>query len=68
MEKIEFKDILKDILEDLKISQQEFAKKLGTTQGTVSKWLNGVQEPRFCQLQNIALVYNIDASTLLGIY
>ena len=64
---IEFKNIIKDIIEDSKLSQQEFAKKIGTSQGTISKWITGVQEPRFYQLQKIATVFEIDAEILLGL-
>jgi len=62
-----FQFVIKDILDELKISQEEFAKSIGTSQGTVSKWLSGVQEPRYCQLQKIAIKYNIDSSIVLGI-
>ncbi len=64
---MEFKDILKDFLIEKGISQQAFAKSIGTTQGTVSKWLSGIQEPRFSQIKNICKIYNVDANFLLGI-
>ena len=64
---MEFKDILKDLLVEKNLSQQEFAKSICTTQGTVSKWLSGAQEPRYSQIKNICRVYGIDANVLLGI-
>ena len=65
--KNQFKDIIKEVIEESKLSQQEFAKKIGTSQGTISKWTAGVQEPRFYQLQNIAITFGIDAEYLLGL-
>lgn len=59
--------MLKEILKSEAISQAEFAKSINTTQGTVSKWLNGVQEPRFYQLQLIAKTYDYSAEFILGI-
>ncbi len=44
---LNFKDVLYNLLKDLQISQSVFAKNIGTTQGTVSKWLSGFQEPRY---------------------
>lgn len=67
MERKEFKFVCKDLIDDLGITQQEFAKKIKTSQATVSKWLNGKQEPRFFQLQNIAITFNVDTNFLLGL-
>lgn len=67
MEYIEFKEVISQILAEQKISQAEFAKNIGTSQGTVSKWLSGAQEPRYCQLQRIASFYDIPSDFLLGL-
>ena len=67
MKRREFKNVCKDLIDDLEITQAEFAKKIKTSQATVSKWLNGKQEPRFFQLQNIAITFNIDVNFLLGL-
>jgi len=64
---MEFKDILRDFMIERGLSQQTLAKSIGTTQGTVSKWLCGLQEPRYSQIKNICKVYNVDANVLLGI-
>ena len=64
---MEFKEIIKEFLLDKNLSQDSFAKSIGTTQGTVSKWLSGIQEPRYSQLQAICKVYNVSADLLLGI-
>jgi len=67
MKRREFKNVCKDLIDDLEITQAEFAKKIKTSQATVSKWLNGKQEPRFFQLQNIVITFNIDVNFLLGL-
>ncbi len=64
---MEFKDVLKEILETEGISQGEFAERIGATQGTISKWLNGQQEPRFYQLQEIKRAFGYPADFILGI-
>ena len=67
MEKREFKYVCADILQEYNLTQTQFAKAIGTTQATVSFWLNGKQEPRYFQLQNIAEKYDIDLDFLLGL-
>ncbi len=62
-----FKDIIKDIIKESGLSQEKFAKKIGSTQGTVSKWLSGVQEPRYTQLKRICEAFNVDANYLLDL-
>ena len=62
-----FKEIFSDILLDSELTQEEFAKSIGVSQGTVSKWLAGSQEPRYSQLQRICEVFKTDAEYLLGI-
>ncbi|MBQ9716049.1 MAG: helix-turn-helix transcriptional regulator [Clostridia bacterium] len=67
MNEKKFQSVIKDLLAELNISQEQFAKSIGTTQGTVSKWLNGSQEPRYCQLQKMAIKYNLDTDRILGL-
>ncbi len=64
---LNFKDVLYNLLKDLQISQSVFAKNIGTTQGTVSKWLSGFQEPRYYQLQKIITTFNLDPSEVMGL-
>ena len=64
---MEFKDIIKEFLLDKNLSQESFAKSIGTTQGTVSKWISGVQEPRYSQLRAICKAYDFPAEVLLGL-
>ena len=64
---MEFKDIIKEFLLDKNLSQESFAKSIGTTQGTISKWISGAQEPRYSQLRAICKVYDIPAEVLLGL-
>ena len=67
MERREFKSICKDLLQELNITQSEFAKKINTTQATVSRWCSGVQEPSFYQLQSIAIAFDVDLEFLIGL-
>ena len=64
---MEFKDILKEHLKENNLSQEDFAKAVDTSQGTVSKWLSGTQEPSYRHLKNMCEKYEIDANYLLGI-
>lgn len=64
---MEFKEIIKEILKENGFSQEEFAKSIGTSQGTVSKWLKGTQDPSYTHLKNICTEYEIDANYILGL-
>ena len=64
---MEFKEIIKEFLSDKNLSQESLANSIGTTQGTVSKWISGVQEPRYSQLRAICKVYDLPADVLLGL-
>lgn len=64
---LNFKEVLSNILADLNISQGEFARRLGTSQGTISKWLSGYQEPRYYQIQKIITTFNLDPAEVLGL-
>ena len=61
-----FKDILKDLLIEKGYSQEAFANAIGTTQGTISKWLSGRQEPRLYQLKQICSILGCSADYLIG--
>ncbi len=48
-------------------TQDITAQKLNTTQGNVSKWINGLQVPTTDMLFNISKAYNVSVDWLLGI-
>lgn len=63
----EFKEVIKELMDEKNISQAQLAKQIHTTQGTVSKWLNGKQDPRYTQLQSICIKFGVSSDFLLGI-
>ena len=63
----EFKDILKDFLEEKSLTQVAFAKSIGVKQSQVSEWLKGKAKPGYDMLKNMALAFNVSADYFLGI-
>ena len=59
-----WKDLIKQRLELLGMTQAELAEKLDKTQGGVGHWLNGRREPPFAALQEIADILKIDRAAL----
>ena len=66
MNYLKFADNLKHILSYNNISQQTLADVLGTTQATVSRWIQGVHEPDLATILDICLYLNETPSSLLG--
>lgn len=64
---IEFKQILKEFLDENNLTQVEFAKKIGAKQGQVSEWLKGKAKPGYDTLRAIAVAFGISADYFLGI-
>ena len=63
----DFKDILKDFLEENNLTQVAFAKTIGVKQSQVSEWLNGKAKPGYDILKRMAIAYEISADYFLGI-
>ncbi len=63
----EFKDILKEFLEENNLTQMAFSKKVGIKQSQVSEWLKGKAKPGYDMLKNMALAFNVSADYFLGI-
>lgn len=63
----EFKDILKDFLEEKSLTQVAFAKSIGVKQSQVSEWLKGKAKPGYDILKRISLTHNISADYFLGL-
>ena len=57
----EFKEILKDFLQEKNLTQVAFAKKIGVKQSQVSEWLNGKAKTGYDILKSISLSFNISA-------
>ncbi len=64
---IEFKNILKDFLEEKNLTQVAFAKTIGVKQSQVSEWLKGKAKPGYDLLKSMALSFDITADYFLGI-
>lgn len=62
----QFGIILKDLLEKNNMKQCELSKKLNTTDTTISKYINGIQLPRFGMMNDIAELFNVSIDYLLG--
>ncbi len=75
MNKAEYKDIiafhpgyyLVEILEDLEMNQEEFAKRLGTSAKTVSKLLNGLTPLTDELALKVSIMFGISPETLLNL-
>ena len=63
----EFKEILREFLEERGLTQVAFAKIVGVKQSQVSEWLKGKAKPGYDILKNISLSFNISADYFLGI-
>lgn len=64
---MDFKDILKEFLEEKTMTQVEFAKKMGVKQSQVSEWLKGKSKPGYVNLRNMTLNFDKSAAFWLGL-
>jgi transcriptional regulator with XRE-family HTH domain len=60
-------NVIVDIRNTHKMSQEDFAAKLFVTRQAVSRWENGETTPTIDTLKNISEVFNVEAATLLGL-
>lgn len=63
----EFREILKDFLEEKNLTQVAFAKLIGIKQSQVSEWLKGKAKPGYDMLKNISITFDVSADYFLGI-
>ena len=66
MKLLKFPENLRNALLDNKMTQQELADLVGTTQATVNRWLKGVNEPDLATLLEICLHLSISPNEILG--
>lgn len=59
-------DIIRNLRKRHYLTQSEFAKKVGVTQGTVSQWENGVISPNSNQLRSISEAFGVSIDSLIG--
>lgn len=65
MNQEQFSKIIKKLRIENKLTQKEFAEKLGVTYQAVSKWENGKNMPDIMLLKEISNIFNIDIDELL---
>ena len=58
---------LRDWLKANNITQEEFAKRIEVTPGSVSHWLNGLNRPNTERLKAISQVTGLTTDQLLGL-
>ena len=63
----DFKEILKDFLEEKHLTQVAFAKAVGVKQSQVSEWLKGKAKPGYDILRSMAIAFNCSADYFLGL-
>ena len=61
-----FGERLKELRMQEGLSQSELAKMLGTSQASLSKWENDVQEPCIEEIVKICKHFNISADYVIG--
>ncbi len=62
-----FKEKLKELRIENKLSQQELAAQLNVSQRSISSWETGFRQPDFETLEKIAKLFNVTTDYLLGI-
>lgn len=55
------------LLEECNMKQKDLAEKVGTTEVTISRYVNGMRIPRIDVVAKIASVFNVSLDYLLGI-
>ncbi|MBR3803908.1 MAG: helix-turn-helix transcriptional regulator [Clostridia bacterium] len=63
---MKFSSIFRSLLSEQGFTQQSIANKLNTTQQTVSRWINGQNEPDLKMLNSLADIFNCSVDYLLG--
>lgn len=63
----EFPQILSEFLKENKLTQGEFATKIGVKPFNVSDWLRGRAKPGYDSLRAMAKAFNISADYFLGL-
>ena len=66
MKLLKFPENLRNALRDNKMTQQELADLVGTTQATVNRWLKGINEPDLATLLEICLYLGVSPNEILG--
>lgn len=62
-----FKERLKELRTEKRLSQTELARALNVSQRSISSWETGFREPNFDTLEAIARFFEVTAGFLLGL-
>ena len=62
-----FCERLKELRADKKISMKDLAKAVGATDGAISNWENGINEPKLTFIARLALYFGVSSDYLLGL-
>ena len=62
----DFSNRLKTAMKTAKVSQKELAKRIGTTEVTISRYIHGTREPKIGTIQTIAEQLGISVSELIA--
>ena len=63
----EFKEILKDFLEENNLTQVAFARIIGVKQSQVSEWLKGKAKPGYDTLKVMSKNFHVPSDYFLGL-
>lgn len=64
---MEFIEILKELMEEKKLSQTALAKLVGVKQSQVCEWLKGKSKPGYDNLKSICKALEVSGDYILGI-
>ena len=64
---MKFGIVLKELLKEKGISQQQLANEIGVSQRAVSKWINLQSEPTESAIKNCARYFNVSSDYILGL-
>ena len=62
-----FKERLRELRTERKLSQSELAKALNVSQRSISSWETGFRQPDFEMLEQIVKFFDVTAGYLLGL-
>ena len=62
-----FKDKLKEALRSRRMTQRELAKRIGVSEGTICRYVQGTRQVNIKTLAEICVELNVTADWLLGI-
>jgi len=64
---MQVEEVIKSIMLEKSLSQEQFAKILGVNQTTVSQWLSGKKKPSYDSILMLYLKFGIEPNSLFGI-